>query len=726
MSATLFTSSKYSATDAAGLPLAFGLVYTYAAGSLTPQATYTSQSGAAPNTNPVVLDASGRANIWLGPYAYRFIVKSTAGVLMPDGDTDNITNPTASVQLTQPTTDLMTGDGVTTVYTLSANPANVNNVLFSLGGAIQVPGIDYTLSGIVITCTSPPPVGVVGFFNYTVALPIGTVTPAAVAFLQQSTGASLIGFVQSAAGSVLRTLQSKLRERVSVLDFGAIANGNINDGSGTDNSVAFQAAITSLGARGTVYVPPGTYKLVSQITVPSNIAIEGSGAYTSAVFAPAAFNADGLFKCNGLGGPPTVIRDLAIVGQVGGAGPASIGVQSIANGVMLSGLWVTGFKTNINFAAGASDNFLFDSASEEAVTGGVGIQVGSPDVTIADCEIYNCNIGVAVINVPYVDGVVTISNCRALACASTGYLLSNSSNIQLSNCSAGHNNSSRFTSAAMRIDLCTDVAVSNFVARVGSVAGTAIGILCTTSNGISITGGRLRFWNDGIALTGCSQTTISGVSVSDCGRRGIAVSGGDRTVISGCNSTYNGGVGTTDAGIFLDSTLNFASWSVTGNVCVQAGGGAQDYGIYASLTDSGANSGVIALTGNVCRFNSVADIAAIGKTQNIVLAGNVPAGATASAATVTVVAGTYLTGLAEESLIANFAGTVTLTLPAAASNTGRQIQVRTITANLVVSASANVIPVVGGVASVSILAAVAGKWASLRSDGANWQIMGSN
>ena len=245
MSATLFTSSKYSTTDAAGLPLAFGLVYTYAAGSLTPQATYTSQSGVSPNTNPVVLDASGRANIWLGPYAYRFIVKSAAGVLMPDGDNDNITNPTASVQLTQPTTDLMLGDGVTTVYTLSANPANVNNVFFALGGAIQVPGVDYTLSGVVITCISPPPVGVVGFFNYTVALPVGT------------NDASLINFsgqITYPAGSV----GAKLRDSVSVLDFIPVTeHAAIRAYTSTlDVTDYFNAAIASSAV---VRVPAGRY-----------------------------------------------------------------------------------------------------------------------------------------------------------------------------------------------------------------------------------------------------------------------------------------------------------------------------------------------------------------------------------------------------------------------------------------------------------------------------------
>lgn len=69
------------------------------------------------------------------------------------------------------------------------------------------------------------------------------------------------------------------------------------------------------------------------------------------------------------------------------------------------------------------------------------------------------------------------------------------------------------------------------------------------------------------------------------------------------------------------------------------------------------------------------------------------------------------------------AGTVTLTLPSAATYSGRIIRVRTITANTVVSAGPDVVPLVGGSASTAILAATAGKWADLQSDGTNWQIM---
>lgn len=74
----------------------------------------------------------------------------------------------------------------------------------------------------------------------------------------------------------------------------------------------------------------------------------------------------------------------------------------------------------------------------------------------------------------------------------------------------------------------------------------------------------------------------------------------------------------------------------------------------------------------------------------------------------------------------NGAASLTLTLPAAASWTGRRIRVRTIAAFTVVSASSNVVPLAGGAAGTAILAATAGKWADLESDGSNWLITAGN
>lgn len=93
---------------------------------------------------------------------------------------------------------------------------------------------------------------------------------------------------------------------------------------------------------------------------------------------------------------------------------------------------------------------------------------------------------------------------------------------------------------------------------------------------------------------------------------------------------------------------------------------------------------------------------------------------------VTIATGTYTVLASDSGVINNNAGTLTLTLLSAATYPGRLLMVRTIQAQTVVSASSNVVPLAGGAAGTAILAATAGKWALLQSDGTNWQIMSGN
>jgi len=78
--------------DNNGLPLGAGLLYTYAAGTSTPQATYTTSSGSIANSNPIVLDASGRVanEIWLtAGQSYKFVLQTASAVQI--WSFDNIT-----------------------------------------------------------------------------------------------------------------------------------------------------------------------------------------------------------------------------------------------------------------------------------------------------------------------------------------------------------------------------------------------------------------------------------------------------------------------------------------------------------------------------------------------------------------------------------------------------------------------------------------------------------
>lgn len=77
--------------SATGAPLNAGQLFTYAAGTSTPQATYTSNTGGTSNANPIILAADGRlpAEVWLTDgLAYKFVLKDSLSNIL--GTYDNL------------------------------------------------------------------------------------------------------------------------------------------------------------------------------------------------------------------------------------------------------------------------------------------------------------------------------------------------------------------------------------------------------------------------------------------------------------------------------------------------------------------------------------------------------------------------------------------------------------------------------------------------------------
>jgi hypothetical protein len=68
-----------------GSPNAGGCLFTYSSGTSTPLATYTDYSGLYQNTNPIILDASGSAPIYLTNANYRFVLYSAGGTNCSQG-----------------------------------------------------------------------------------------------------------------------------------------------------------------------------------------------------------------------------------------------------------------------------------------------------------------------------------------------------------------------------------------------------------------------------------------------------------------------------------------------------------------------------------------------------------------------------------------------------------------------------------------------------------------
>jgi hypothetical protein len=80
--------------DANGYALAGGKLYTYTAGTSTALATYTDATGATPNANPVVLDATGSAKVFLGVGVfYKLVLQNSLGV--QQWSIDNISGTSA-------------------------------------------------------------------------------------------------------------------------------------------------------------------------------------------------------------------------------------------------------------------------------------------------------------------------------------------------------------------------------------------------------------------------------------------------------------------------------------------------------------------------------------------------------------------------------------------------------------------------------------------------------
>jgi hypothetical protein len=89
--AELAPNPKFSAYDVDGKPLVGGKLYTYLSGTTTPKKTYTDSTEATENTNPIILNSLGQADVWLdmedGPY--RFVLVDSDDVTVWTQDNIN-------------------------------------------------------------------------------------------------------------------------------------------------------------------------------------------------------------------------------------------------------------------------------------------------------------------------------------------------------------------------------------------------------------------------------------------------------------------------------------------------------------------------------------------------------------------------------------------------------------------------------------------------------------
>lgn len=168
--------------SSAGLACAGCSLYTYIAGTTTPQPTYTNALGSSQNTNPIILGADGGANIWLGVNSYKFVLidlnggtvwsvdQVNAGTFFPCGTSGLnciVTNPTGSQIIVQPSGTTLSVNSVNSVRYV--NPASATslitqvNALFTACGSnceVHIPPHDasggcYTVTSGTIIMNAP-------------------------------------------------------------------------------------------------------------------------------------------------------------------------------------------------------------------------------------------------------------------------------------------------------------------------------------------------------------------------------------------------------------------------------------------------------------------------------------------------------------------------------------------------------------------------------------------
>jgi hypothetical protein len=259
--------------DNDGNVLSGGKIFTYAAGTNTPIATYTTSSGAIPHSNPIILDSAGRVptgEIWLtDSINYKFVLNNSSNVLI--GTYDNISGINSNFISFTNQQQIVVATAGQTVFNLSISyQPGTNSLSVFVDGVNQYgPSASYAYvetDSDTVTFTSGLHVGAVVKFTTTQQQGAGAVD------------ASQVSYTPAGTGAITTNVQTKLRESVSVFDFMSSAQiADVLAGTASiDVTAAIQAGVTYCVQKGNVlFMPAGHYLVIDTINIPTFTQIAG-------------------------------------------------------------------------------------------------------------------------------------------------------------------------------------------------------------------------------------------------------------------------------------------------------------------------------------------------------------------------------------------------------------------------------------------------------------------
>ena len=288
-----------------GVPLVGGKVYTYAAGTTTPQVTYTDSSGSTANSNPIILDSRGEANIWLGEATYKFRLLDANNVEI--WTVDYISAPTTAVS------PVLTGN--VTISTDSSGPA-LKITQTGTGDVLRVQdSVDPDITPFVINSA-----GLVG---------LGTVAPAEALDIDND------GKIQFSASGTARTIISADASN-STIDVKDNRNFLVKTNGGTRFTISGSGAVTFAGAvtfSGGVAVA-GNSTVTGTLGVSNTLTVSSGGLIVSAGGAAITGNSSvtGTF-----GVSSTLTASNSLIVSAGGATITAGGLTVSAGGAAITG-----------------------------------------------------------------------------------------------------------------------------------------------------------------------------------------------------------------------------------------------------------------------------------------------------------------------------------------------------------------------------------------------------